>query len=121
MFGLTEKDIIEIVDCLRHFPEVEMAFVFGSRAKGNYKKGSDIDLALKGRKINFSTISRINGLLNEDTLMPYHFDIINYHKIERKELVAHVDRVGILLYRKEGAQVTGEPEIKYKTVIKKKE
>jgi len=47
--------------------------------------------------------------------MPYHFDIINYHKIENKDLAAHIDRVGILLYTKESAQVAGEPEAKYKS------
>jgi uncharacterized protein len=100
MFGLKDGDIKTIRDILAKHSEVEKAFVFGSRAKGNYKNGSDVDIALKGEKITFKTISDINYELNEETLMPYGFDILNYHTIQNPDLVVHIDRVGVCFYEK---------------------
>src|SRR5687767_125594 len=113
MFGLVDKDINEIKSCLRIFPEVEIGLIFGSRARGDFKNGSDVDLALKGARINFKIISRISCMLNEETNMPYHFDVVNYSEIESKDLKLQIDRAGIILYQKESAFVAQEPDIKY--------
>jgi predicted nucleotidyltransferase len=72
--------------------------MFGSRAKGNYKNGSDVDIALKG-KLSFETITHINYLLNEETTMPYKFDVLNYHTIQDKDLIEHINRAGICFYQ----------------------
>ncbi|MEW5845474.1 MAG: nucleotidyltransferase domain-containing protein [Bacteroidota bacterium] len=50
-FGISEKSYLLIIDVLKSYPEVEAAIIFGSRAKGNYKNGSDIDLALIGESL----------------------------------------------------------------------
>lgn len=101
MFGLTETDIMAIRQVLQQFPEVQRAFVFGSRAKGNYRNGSDVDMALKGENIPYHTILQISSILNEETLMPYHFDVLNYHTIENVHLVDHINRIGKIIYQKE--------------------
>jgi len=44
-------------------------------------------------------ITHISYLLNEETIMPYHFDALNYHKTD-KNLVDHIDRVGKKFYSK---------------------
>ncbi len=112
MYGLRDSDVAEILSVLRQFPEVESAVLFGSRAKGNYRNGSDVDLALKGDRITFSTILAIAGILNEDTLMPYRFDVLDYNQIANPDLVAHIERVGKLLYHKAPltTQVNEPPE-----------
>lgn len=69
MYGLNEKDIETIIEILRKAPEVESAVLFGSRAKGNFKRGSDVDLAIQGNLANTQIASAISGVLNEDTLM----------------------------------------------------
>ena len=99
-FGLTTLDIETIVAILRKQPLVMEAIIFGSRAKGNYKNGSDVDIALKGEKLDFKTITHISYVLNEETLMPYKFDVLNYHTISNTELVEHVDRVGLSFYKR---------------------
>lgn len=99
MFGLKENDINDITKVLNQFPEVEEAYIFGSRAKGNYKNGSDVDIALKGKQLSYETILELSGILNEDSLMPYRFEILNYHTIKSKELVDHIDRVGVIVYK----------------------
>src|ERR1035437_387652 len=75
-FGLMQEDIETIINILKDEVGVEKAIIFGSRAKGNYRNGSDVDIALKGEKVNFGTISNILYLLNEETMMPYRFDEI---------------------------------------------
>jgi predicted nucleotidyltransferase len=97
-FGLPENDMETIISILRQHQEVEEASIFGSRAKGNYKNGSDVDIALKGKKLNFKTISHISYLLNEETHIPYKFDVLNYHTISNNDLIEHIDRVGIIFY-----------------------
>ena len=98
-FGLKEKDTEKIISVLSEHPEVEEAIIFGSRAKGNYKKGSDIDIALKG-KLTFKIVSHISFVLNEETAMPYKFDVLNYHTIRNKDLTEHIDRSGISFYNR---------------------
>lgn len=98
MFGLTDKDLSDIVEILKTFPQVEEAFIFGSRAKGNFRSGSDVDIAIKGKKASFELALKIGGILNEDTMMPYHFDVVSYTDLNNKDLAAHIDRVGALMY-----------------------
>ena len=100
MFGLQESDIISIKYALENYPEIKEAYIFGSRAKGNYRKGSDVDIALKGDNIPFADILTIAGYLNEDTIMPYHFDVLDYDAIQNQHLTEHIDRAGILFYKK---------------------
>lgn len=99
-FGLLDTDLESIFKVLSDQPKVETAFIFGSRAKGNFKNGSDVDIALKGEKLDFETISQISYFLNEETNMPYKFDVLNFHTIKEPELIKHIDRVGIEFFRR---------------------
>lgn len=72
--------------------------IFGSRAKGNYKPGSDVDIALRGENITLNTVNKISFALNEESNMPYQFDVLNYHSIREPALCEHIDRVGIVCY-----------------------
>lgn len=91
--GLTQIDINSIT-AAQQFSEIEVAVIFGSRAKGTYKKASDVDLAIKGHTINSETLKRLSFLLNEDLPLPYFFDDVHYEALENKLLVDHIDRVG---------------------------
>lgn len=77
-------------------PNVESAILFGSRAKGNYKRGSDIDLALSG-PLDFSEIARISWEL-DDLLLPWEIDLLKFDDIANQDLCEHIDRVGQLFY-----------------------
>jgi uncharacterized protein len=99
-FGLQPHDIKTILAILRQHPEVAEAIMFGSRAKGNYKRGSDVDIALKGSRLTHRTVATIGDTLNEETIMPYHFDLLNHDTISNPDLLAHIERVGICFYRK---------------------
>lgn len=97
-FGLRQQDLDEIVRILQRFSVVEEAIIFGSRAKGNYKKGSDIDIAIKGQDIDHQIVSSLSFLLNEESATPYYFDIVHFEKVTEKELIDHINRVGICIY-----------------------
>jgi predicted nucleotidyltransferase len=99
-FGLLDSDLEKIVSVLSNHAKVERAYIFGSRAKGNFKNESDVDLALKGDEMDFDTVSQVSFLLNEETNMPYKFDILNYHSIKEPDLVKHIDLVGIEVYQR---------------------
>jgi nucleotidyltransferase substrate binding protein (TIGR01987 family) len=96
-FGLERKDIDLINNVFATHPEIEAAILYGSRAKGNYKPWSDIDITLKGGKLT-DAILRILSDEMEELLLPYIMDISIYSEINNPELIDHIKRVGILFY-----------------------
>ncbi len=100
MHGLKDSDLVVIREILSRFPDVESAKVYGSRALGTQKPGSDVDIALTGKDVSRNTVIEISALLNEESPLPYHFDITNYHTIKNTQLKEHIDRVGWLFYNK---------------------
>lgn len=96
-FGLTDNVIKKINDVFVRYPNISQVVLYGSRAKGNYKKGSDIDLVLKGTDLNLTCLNKISLDL-DDLLLPYTFDLSNYDQIDNQDLLNHIDRIGILFY-----------------------
>jgi predicted nucleotidyltransferase len=99
-FGLTHANCQRIKDVFLLCPKVEEVIIFGSRALNTAHPGSDIDLALKGVDIFLDDILIINSAL-EELPLAYKYDIIYYHKIKIPELIEHIDKHGILFYKKE--------------------
>ena len=96
-FGLTQDEVDEIIALLKSYPAVERACIFGSRAKGTHKRGSDIDMALYGKNLGQSA-THISYQLNEESLLPYFFDVLDYSAITSQDLKDHIDRVGLFFY-----------------------
>jgi predicted nucleotidyltransferase len=95
--GLSQRVIDQINDVLLRFPNVQQAILFGSRAKGSHRPGSDIDLALVGSGLNWRLVGGIYDAL-DDLLLPYRFSIIIYDERTDPEVAAHIRRVGIALF-----------------------
>ena len=100
MYGLLERDIRYIKKALEQCEDIEKAIIFGSRAMGNYKNGSDVDIAVLGELISNNTILKLNDYLNEIYPLPYFFDIINYNSITNENLKKHIDIEGKIIYTK---------------------
>ncbi|PIE79386.1 MAG: hypothetical protein CSA15_03190 [Candidatus Delongbacteria bacterium] len=100
MFGLSEKNIESIREVFSHYNEVDSVIIYGSRAKGNYQNGSDIDLTLLGDniKLNSCVYNIMEDLDNLD--LPYSFDISIFNHIENRDLIEHIKRVGKLFYER---------------------
>lgn len=97
--GLKSEDIAAIRNVFKKFPKISKAILYGSRAKGNYRPGSDIDLTLQGESLNYTDLVAIETAL-DDLLLPYTIDLSIYQQIENSELIAHIERVGQEIYRK---------------------
>lgn len=100
--GLKQKDIDSINSVFNQYQEITKATIYGSRAKGNYRNGSDIDLTLTGDNLDLTTLFKIETQL-DDLLLPYKIDLSIFHKIENPDLVEHIRRVGIIFYDNESA------------------
>ncbi|MDH4321036.1 MAG: nucleotidyltransferase domain-containing protein [Desulfobulbaceae bacterium] len=100
-FGLQDKVIEKINHVLAASPAVEEAVLYGSRAKGTQRQGSDIDLTLKGAGLDLQILNKISREL-DDLLLPYTFDLSIYHQISNPDLLDHIQRVGKIFYRKNG-------------------
>ena len=99
-YGLLKSDIEHLISILKTNNKVSEIILFGSRAKGNFSNGSDIDLAIKGNNLNLNDIT--TALLEIDNLyLPNKVDLIIYNHIKETALINHIDRVGIVLFEKE--------------------
>lgn len=98
-FGLSEHTIASINAVFELFPEVEKVIIYGSRAKGTFKNGSDIDLSLIGDSINLKLLNRIELALDE-LMLPYTFDLSIYQQISNPEFIDHINRTGQIFYVK---------------------
>ena len=96
-YGFSKDQLQEIVEVLAEYPEIESAVLFGSRAMDSFKAGSDVDIAIKGEKVNTSLALKVTGHF-EDTNTPFFFDIIAWPTISSKELREHIQRVGEVIY-----------------------
>lgn len=96
--GLSSQNLEEIKSICLANPKIETIILFGSRAKGTWKKGSDVNLCLRGVELQFSDIVEISYKLNEETLMPYMFDVLLWEKIKNQEIAEHIKRCGIQLF-----------------------
>ncbi len=100
-YGLTQESIRKIVETFAEHANVDEVVLYGSRAKGNYKPGSDIDLTIKGEGLDLEQINKISNDL-DDLLLPYTFDLSIFHHITNSDLLNHIERVGKVLYTREG-------------------
>lgn len=98
-WGLTELECAKINEVFSRFPSVESVVLYGSRAKGNFRASSDIDLTLKGSALNLQTLNKISIAL-DDLLLPVKFDVSLFEHIDNVALRDHIQRVGQLFYKK---------------------
>jgi predicted nucleotidyltransferase len=96
-FGLSVDTLGKMRAVFKRYPTVTKVIVYGSRAKGTYKPGSDIDLALVGDKLELEALLKIQGEL-EDLLIPYQIDLCLHKDIDNPQLLDHIQRVGKTFY-----------------------
>jgi predicted nucleotidyltransferase len=98
-FGLRPDTLADIQDVLIRFPEVQKCVVYGSRAMGNYRHNSDIDLVLVGENLTLTDLLRIETEL-EELLLPYQIDLSIFNQIDNPDLVKHIKEHGKSLFEK---------------------
>jgi predicted nucleotidyltransferase len=97
-YGLSQAQLQEIITILSSVPEVEKAVIFGSRAMGNFKEASDVDIAIMGNKITFTLAAHIKSELEDETYLPFFFDIVGFNSIDNPALKEHILQEGKVIY-----------------------
>lgn len=99
-FGLEDKILEDIKSSFSKVPAIQKVILYGSRAKGNYRTGSDIDITLIGNDLTLdNSIYPLHNLLDE-LYLPYIFDISIFKKIDNKNLIDHINRIGQIIYQR---------------------
>jgi len=97
MFGLSDNVVADLCNVFSHQENLEKVIIFGSRAKGTYHNGSDIDLAAVGDNLTFHQLMKLSSDIDDIGLL-YKVDIIDYNRKKHTPLGRHIDRVGQLLW-----------------------
>ena len=100
-FGLRQQDLDEIIRTLQKFSLIEEAIIFGSRAKGTFKKGSDIDIAIKEKGIDHELVASLSFLLNEESAMPYFLILSISRRFPKKSCLLISIELGSVYSRNE--------------------
>lgn len=100
MFGITDKSFRMLLEAVAGIPEIDKAGIYGSRAMGNHKKGSDIDIVVYGEKITPGIILKLKTRLEQELPIPYFFDLTHYESITSPDLKKHIDTFGKPFYKR---------------------
>jgi predicted nucleotidyltransferase len=99
-YGLSQSAVQKICAVLSRYPQVEKAILYGSRAKGNNKNGSDIDLTLRGGPdLTLNVVYKIRDDL-DDLLLPYTIDLSIFNHIGDPDVIEHIQSEGVTFYQK---------------------
>ena len=96
-YGLPQHAIEKINSIFRNYPAIKKVVIYGSRAKGNYRPGSDIDLCIEAEQLNITELLKIENLL-DDLMLPWKIDLSHKDKIDNTQLLEHINRVGLEFY-----------------------
>ena len=96
-FGLSDTVISELCNVFRRHANIEKVLLFGSRSKGNYRAGSDIDLAVVGHDLDYRQLLDIQCEIDDLELL-YSIDLVDYQKKKGTPIGDHIDRVGQIFY-----------------------
>ncbi|RJQ60622.1 MAG: nucleotidyltransferase domain-containing protein [Stygiobacter sp.] len=95
-YGIAVEALDSIIKTIRKQNKVKKLILFGSRAKNNFRKGSDIDIAIIADELSLSELNQIRVDLSE-LLLPYKVDVIDYMTISNKDIIEHINKVGVTL------------------------
>ncbi len=97
--GLTADDLAKLRTLFAKHEHIERVVLYGSRAKGNFKPFSDVDITLLGDNLSHADLSQL--LVDvDDLLLPYQFDISIFKNLKNADLINHINRIGIDIYNK---------------------
>ena len=99
-FGLRATDLLYMTNLFRQHPDIEQVWVYGSRAKGTNQPGSDVDLALIGSDVTGETVRHIHFVLEEDSPMPFFFDVLHWDTLSNQKLKDEIQRTAQPLYQR---------------------
>ena len=103
-FGLKDDATKIVLNIFKAYPQIEEVILFGSRALNTFKATSDIDFAIKGKNTHSILAALIDDFEESDLI--YEVDVVDYERITSEKLIEHIDRHGVLFYRKGWVETT---------------
>ena len=104
-FGLETMEMDKIIMSIATIDGVDKAVIYGSRAKGNYKPFSDVDISLVGKSLSYSDLLRLHSII-DDLLLPYEIDLNIFDLIQNENLKEHILRCGRVIYESRNKGIT---------------
>ena len=104
-FGLETMEMDKIIMSIASIDGVDKAVIYGSRAKGNYKPFSDVDISLVGKSLSYSDLLRLRSII-DDLLLPYEIDLNIFDLIQNENLKEHILRCGRVIYESRNKGIT---------------
>jgi predicted nucleotidyltransferase len=101
--GLSQATLNKLNSVFLQHKAISSVLVYGSRAKGNYRPGSDIDLTIKGDALEFAELMQIEDQI-DDLFLPYTVDLSQYAQLSNTDLIEHIDRVGVVIYERDAKE-----------------
>ncbi|SMO94845.1 nucleotidyltransferase domain-containing protein [Gracilimonas mengyeensis] len=105
MYGLKESVWEQIFGCFEKHEAIQEVILYGSRAKGNFKPASDIDLVIRGNDMSERELTKVENEL-DDLLLPWKIDLSLFHHLQNEELIKHIKRGGKSIYSKQSVTST---------------
>ena len=99
-YGLKEIELAKLSKVFASNEHIKRVILYGSRAKGNYKLFSDVDITLEGPELTLTDLNHLS-LAIDDLLLPYQFDISIFHTLKNHDLIDHIQRIGITIFERE--------------------
>lgn len=101
MFGLDPKTLTDIQHAIASIERIDKVIIYGSRARGNYRPGSDIDITLIGNQLSLT--EDVYPLMDalEELYLPYTFDISIFKQLTNEAFIEHINRIGVVFYQKD--------------------
>jgi uncharacterized protein len=99
-FGLRETDLLYLHQLFANEPTIEQVWLYGSRAKGTHRPGSDVDLALVGPNISRQLKAHIHAVLEENSPIPYFFDVVHWNTLANESFKINIRQTAQVLYQR---------------------
>lgn len=100
-FGLTPAHREIIASIFAKYPQIHQVLVYGSRAKGNYRPGSDIDMTIsQGENLATDLLFKLMRDF-DDSILPFFVDLSIFSQLTEPALIQHIQRVGKVIYQRE--------------------
>lgn len=100
MIGLSDSELQTLRDVFTRFLDIKEVILFGSRARGTHRPSSDVDLAIKGKNLTIDILAKLHYILEEETNLPYFFDIVIDDRVENEALKREIDKNSEIIYQR---------------------
>lgn len=102
-FGLSERIRADFERVFTQYQAIERVLIFGSRAKGNARAGSDIDLAVVSSGMTDAEFARLWSEI-DDLPLVFKVDLLHWDRLANPALQDKIQREGVSFYERSASR-----------------